>query len=109
MENRTQKFCSTPLLFFQRFKHGTAPKIERKMSDLNIAFDRYASVYRHCNALHFGNKLTELSDELNEWLIHKFAICLFICQVASAKRHRSDLLVFEVKLPHVCYLSNQST
>jgi len=32
-------------------------KIERKMSHLNNAFDRYAS-YRHCNALRFGNKRT---------------------------------------------------
>jgi len=32
-------------------------KIERKMSHLNIAFDRYASI-GHCNALHFGNKPT---------------------------------------------------
>jgi len=43
MENRTQKFCSIPLLF-QRFDYGTALKIERKMSHLNIAFDRYASI-----------------------------------------------------------------
>jgi len=44
MENRTQKFCSIPLLFFQRFDHGTALKIERKMPHLNIAFDRYTSI-----------------------------------------------------------------
>jgi len=43
-ENRTQKFCSIPLLFFQRFDHGAAQKIEHKMSHLNIAFDRYASI-----------------------------------------------------------------
>jgi len=30
--------------FFQRFDHGAALKIERKMSHLNIAFDRYASI-----------------------------------------------------------------
>jgi len=42
---------------FQSIDHDAALKIERKMSHLNIAFDRYASiVYRHCNALHFGNK-----------------------------------------------------
>jgi len=29
--------------FFRRFDHGAALKIERKMSHLNIAFDRYAS------------------------------------------------------------------
>jgi len=44
MENRTQNFCSIPLLFFQRFDNGAALKIERKMSHLNIAFDRYASI-----------------------------------------------------------------
>jgi len=43
MENRTQKFCSIPMLYFQRFDHGAALQIERKMSHLNIAFDRYAS------------------------------------------------------------------
>jgi len=44
MENRTQKFCSIPLLFFQRFDHGAALKTERKISHLNIAFDRHASI-----------------------------------------------------------------
>jgi len=44
MENRTQKFCNIPLFFFQRFDHGAALKIERKMSLLIIAFDRYASI-----------------------------------------------------------------
>jgi len=44
MENRTQKFGSIPLFFFQRFDYGAALKIERKMSHLNIAFDRYASI-----------------------------------------------------------------
>jgi len=44
MENRIPKFCSIPLLFFQRFDHGAALKKERKMSHLNIAFDRYASL-----------------------------------------------------------------
>jgi len=44
MENRTEKFCSIPLLFFQRFDHDAALKIERKMSHLNNAFDRYASI-----------------------------------------------------------------
>jgi len=39
MENRTQKYCSIPQLFSQRFDHGAALKIERKMSHLNIAFD----------------------------------------------------------------------
>jgi len=43
MENRAQKFCSIPLLFFQRFDHGAALKIECKMLHLNIAFDPYAS------------------------------------------------------------------
>jgi len=43
--------------FFQRFDYGVALKIYRKISHLNIAFDRYAS-YRHCNALHFVNKRT---------------------------------------------------
>jgi len=44
MKNRTQKFCRISLLFSHRFDHGAAPKIERKMSPLNIAFDRYASI-----------------------------------------------------------------
>jgi len=43
MENRTQKFYSISLLFFQRFNHGAALKIKRKMSHLNIALDRHAS------------------------------------------------------------------
>jgi len=30
--------------FFQHFDHDAALKIERKMSHLNIAFDRHASV-----------------------------------------------------------------
>jgi len=30
--------------FFQRFDHGVALKVERNMSHLNIAFDRYASI-----------------------------------------------------------------
>jgi len=47
MENRTQKFCSIPLLFFLAFRlldHGVALQIERKMSDLYIAFDRFSSI-----------------------------------------------------------------
>jgi len=44
MEKRTQKFCSIPLLYFHRFDHGTALKIEGKMSHLNIAFDRSDSI-----------------------------------------------------------------
>jgi len=30
--------------FFQRFDHGAALKTECKMSHINIAFDRYASI-----------------------------------------------------------------
>jgi len=37
-------FCSISLLFFQRFDHGVALKIERKVSHLNIAFNRYAYI-----------------------------------------------------------------
>jgi len=44
MENQTQTFCSISLVFFQRFDHGAALKIECKMPHLNIAFDRYASI-----------------------------------------------------------------
>jgi len=42
--------------FFQRFDHphGATLKIERKMSQLNIKFDRYASI--GTDALHFGTK-----------------------------------------------------
>jgi len=39
---------------FQRFDHGAALKIEK-----NVAFKhriRWICLYRHCNALHFGNK-----------------------------------------------------
>jgi len=39
------------------------------MPHLNIAFDRYAS-YRHCNALHFGNKRTVnkyLTEAIKQW------------------------------------------
>jgi len=43
MENRIQKFCRISLLFFQRFDHSTALKIERKMH-LDIAFERFASI-----------------------------------------------------------------
>jgi len=42
--------------FFQCFDHGAAVKIKRKMSHLNIAFDRFVSKGTDCNALHFGNK-----------------------------------------------------
>jgi len=42
MENRNQKFFSCiPLLFFQRFDHGAALKIDRKILHLNFVFDRY--------------------------------------------------------------------
>jgi len=44
MENRIQKLCSIPLLFFQRFDYGAALKIKRKVSHLNIAFNGYASI-----------------------------------------------------------------
>jgi len=47
MENLTQKFCSIPLLFFPAFRpfdQSATLKIVRKMSHLNIAFDRYASM-----------------------------------------------------------------
>jgi len=48
MENRIQKFCNIPLLFFQRFDYGAALKIERKMLRLNIAFHRHASKALYC-------------------------------------------------------------
>jgi len=38
------KFLLHSAAFFQRFDHGIALKRERKMSYLNIAFDRYASI-----------------------------------------------------------------
>jgi len=44
MENRTQKFCSIALLFFQHFDYDATLKIECEMSHLNIAFNRYASI-----------------------------------------------------------------
>jgi len=62
IENRIQNFCSIPLPFceksnpkillhsatffsaFRPLNHRAALKIERKMSDLTIAFDRYASI-----------------------------------------------------------------
>jgi len=40
MENQTMLFFPA----FQPLDHGAALKIERKMSHLNIAFDRYASL-----------------------------------------------------------------
>jgi len=43
MENRTQKLQNSAA-FFQLFDHGAALKIKRKLSHLNIAFDRYASI-----------------------------------------------------------------
>jgi len=47
MENRTQKLRSILLLHFLAFlqlDHGVALKTELKMSHLNVAFDRYASI-----------------------------------------------------------------
>jgi len=57
MENRTQKFCSISLPFYQRFDHDAAVKIERKMSHLNIAFDRYTSIG---TVMHY---ILEISDQ----------------------------------------------
>jgi len=39
-----KKSAAFRCFFFQRFDHGAAQKIERKMSHLKIAFDRYASI-----------------------------------------------------------------
>jgi len=46
----TPKILQYSAAFFQLFDHGAALKIERKMSHLNIAFDRYASLgtVMHC-------------------------------------------------------------
>jgi len=55
MENRT-KILQHSAAYFQGFDYGAALKVERKMSHLNNAFDRYTSLYRHYNASHFGNK-----------------------------------------------------
>jgi len=57
MGNRTQKFCSIPLLFFPVF----LPRRSSENRAYNVAFKhRIRSIstclYRHCNALHFGNK-----------------------------------------------------
>jgi len=43
MENQLKNFAAFRCFFFQHFDHGAALKIERKMTHLNIAFDRYAS------------------------------------------------------------------
>jgi len=58
--------------FFQRFDHGAALKIEGKMSHLNIAFDRYASIGTVSNALHFGSKQTVYSKKSKKtgWLLN---------------------------------------
>jgi len=56
--------------FFSVFDHGAALKIDRKMSHLNIAFDRYASI-GHCNSLHFGNKRPDSCMEI----AGKFGTC----------------------------------
>jgi len=74
MENRTQKFYSIPLLF-QRFDHGAALKIERIMSHLNIAFDRYASIDTVMHSFHFGNKLPGTLDFGNAVFERCSAIC----------------------------------
>jgi len=44
MENRAQKFCSISLLFASASTTAPLKKIERKMSHLNIAFDRHAFI-----------------------------------------------------------------
>jgi len=41
IEPKTLQHCAA---YFQHFDHGAALKIERKMSHLNIAFDRYAYI-----------------------------------------------------------------
>jgi len=38
------KILQDSAAFFQHFDHSTAQKIEHKISHLNIAFDRYASI-----------------------------------------------------------------
>jgi len=37
------KILQHSIAFIQRFNYGAALKLQRKMSHLNIAFDRYAS------------------------------------------------------------------
>jgi len=62
MENQTQNFTAFRCFFFSAFQpldRGAALKLERKMSHLNIAFDRYASI---STVMHYilviTNKLT---------------------------------------------------
>jgi len=70
MESMTQKFCSFALLLFQRFDHGAALKIERKMSHLNIAFDRYAIG----TVMHYI-----LVISVPFWLSHILVYLLYFC------------------------------
>jgi len=63
MENRTQKFCSILLFFFQRFDYGAAQKIESKMPHFKHRI-RSICLYRHCNVL-------ILVISLPESVIHK--------------------------------------
>jgi len=80
MENRTQKFCSIQLFFFQHFDHGAALKTTRKMSDLNIAFDRYASIG---TVLHYILVISE------RWGVERSKDCN-TATVVSTKPQRSN-------------------
>jgi len=44
IENELANAAAFRCFFSQRFGHGAALKIEHEMSDLNIAFDLYASI-----------------------------------------------------------------
>jgi len=61
-EESNPKILQHSAAFCQRFDHGNALQIERKISHLNIAFDRYASIgtamhYNLVTSLRY-NKLT---------------------------------------------------
>jgi len=60
--------------FFQRFDHGAALKTERKMSYLNIAFDRYASV---------------------DTVMHYILVISRICMLVATRKAAENFLVIE--------------
>jgi len=56
-EESTPNILQYSAAFFQRFDHGGAPKIEWKVSHLNIAFDRYDSIG---TAMHYSLVIRQL-------------------------------------------------
>jgi len=89
MENQTQKFCSISLLFspaFRPLNYGAALKIERKMSRLNIAFDRYASIG---TVMHY---ILVISEPGLQYIQYFCNMCCLICFIYFSKVEIAEFL-----------------